>query len=113
MDMSHFLDVQMDDEKSVKEFLAQNAMTHQVIHNTLLENGIIVSSIPMLFERIDDDFLSAHHYEHLAWAQALGINLGTDLANTDPSDQLQMQDWLSQHYDDTVLVAQALGLQVM
>lgn len=187
MDMTNFIDVSMDDEKSVAEFLAQNAMTHQIIHNTFLEGflnsglaftftgsisgttltvsspnitlskgdsisggttlagttitGIItagvsysvnltqnvisatltdtpftapvLSSTPMFWKEIDTDFLNAHHEEHLAWAQALGLNLGTDLANVDPSDQEQMQDWFAQHYVATTTVAQMLNLQVM
>ena len=187
MDMTNFLDVTMDDEKSVAEFLAQNAMTHQVIHNTFLEgflnagmaftftgsisgttltvsspnitlsqgdaisgagvtNGTtiasvitagvsysvnlsqnviittltdtpftapVLSSTPMFWKEIDADFLNAHHEEHIAWAQALGLNLGVDLANVDPSDQKQMQDWFAQHYDATTIVAQTLNLQVM
>lgn len=187
MDMTHFLDVNMDDEKSVAEFISQNSMTHQVIHNTFLEgflnsgmaftftgsiagttltitspniklnvkdsitgtgvaNGtvvtgvitagvsysvnfsqsvssttltdtpfqaIILASTPMNWREIDRDFLQVHHEEHLAWAQALGLNLGIDLSNVDPSDQVQMQDWFSQHYEATTLVAQSLGLQVM
>lgn len=112
MDMTNFVDVDVKDENSVRAFLSQNAFSHQAIHNALLEQGIVVSSSPMFWEKIDQDFLNVHQEEHLAWAQALGLNLGTDFASVDPSDQKQMQDWLAHHSDVTVIVAQTLGLQV-
>ncbi len=110
MDTSHFQDVDMDDKDSVAAFLDQNLMSHQSIHNALLEQGVVVSSTPMYATEFDDGFILAHHLEHQAWDAALGLNLGTDLSTPTLDSQASMNDWLTHHAYVTQLTAQALGL---
>src|SRR5258708_37048172 len=111
MNLTGFVDVSIDDEDSMLEFLDLNALAHETIFTALLSTGVITDHYPIWTDgKIDRDWLLVHAAEHRAWSQALNLSNPPDIDEVDPEDQGQMSDWLQTHALHHQIVNEALGL---
>lgn len=110
MNLSGFIDVDMQNPESMGEFLDMNSFAHETTQGALLLSGVIVEHYPMFTEDADADWKQIHYAEHLAWSNALTLGTPPDLALVDLDDPGQAADWLTLHAAHHLLVNQTLGL---
>ena len=104
--------VKFGDRDSLGEFLWENGVEHIVFYETFMDKGISVPSFPIIDADIDnlDDWLLAHQVEHQAFAGLLNLENPFNMLDTDWNVEADFYDWLNQHYNVHLQIANALGL---
>ena len=104
--------VKFGDRDSLGEFLFENGLEHRLFQQTFMDAGISVPIFPIMDADIDnlDDWLLAHQVEHQSYASLLGLENPFNLLDTDWNVENDFYDWLNQHYNIHVSIANTLGL---
>lgn len=110
MNLFTIADVDPKDPASVHEFLDNNALAHQSIHNALLEQGFVTPQWPLTYEAIDHDFLELNAAECRAWAGVLNLTVPANISTVDPEDAAAMADWFNDYQLFLARAAAQVGL---
>lgn len=110
MDLSLFIDADLDNPQQRQEFFDLNALDHDTTHDALLRRGIIVEKYALEIDAPTDDWKQVHYAEHTAWGVALNLGLPPDLSIVDFDDPSSANDWMALHVALHLQVNQALGL---
>ena len=104
--------VKFGDRDSLGEFIWENGVEHRVFYETFMDKSISVPSFPIIDADIDnlDDWLLAHQVEHQAFAGLLNLENPFNMLDTDWNVEADFYDWLNQHYNVHLQIANALGL---
>jgi len=104
--------VRFGDKDSLGEFLWENGLQHRLFIDTLTDQNVIVPSFPIMDADIDnlDDWLLIHQVEHQAFANALNLDNPFNMLDTDWNVRDDFYDWLNQHYNVHLQIANSLGL---
>jgi len=112
MDMASLQVVEFGDPESLKLFLFENGLQHQLFFNTLNAKGSPTPLYPIMDADTGnlDDWLLVHQNMHQNLAEALGLNNPFFLLDSDWNVEIDFYDWIANHYDIHVQIAQQLGL---
>jgi hypothetical protein len=104
--------VKFGDRDSLGEFLFENGLQHKLFQETFMDQGIAVPVYPLIDADIDnlDDWLLAHQVEHQAFASQLNLENPFNMLDTDWNVEEDFYDWLNQHYNVHLRIANSLGL---
>lgn len=104
--------VKFGDRDSLGEFLWENGLEHRLFQQIFMDQGITLPIFPIIDADIDnlDDWLLAHQVEHQAFASLLGLENPFNLLDTDWNVESDFYDWLNQHYNIHVAIANSLNL---
>lgn len=111
MDVTGFVDFDLQDPEAVTEFIDLNNITHEAIYEALLRNGIVVERYPLWTDGgFNPDWLAINFKELQAWSTSLNIGLPPDMDSVNTKDDQQMLYWLDSNVLFLQQVASALGL---
>ena len=112
MDMESLQVVAFGDPESLKLFLFENGLQHQLFWQQLNANGIETPQYPIIDADTNnlDDWLLVHQNMHQVIAEALGLNNPFFLLDSDWNVEIDFYDWIANHYDIHVQIAQTLGI---
>ena len=112
MDMESLQVVAFGDPESLKLFLFENGLQHKLFWQQLNANGIETPQYPIIDADTNnlDDWLLVHQNMHQVLAESLNLNNPFFLLDSDWNVEIDFYDWIANHYDIHVQIAQTLGI---
>ena len=104
--------VKYGDDESLSAFLFENGLQHRLFQQTFMDKNIQVPVFPIMDANTAnlDDWLLAHQVEHQAFASQLNLENPFNMLDTDWNVEEDFYDWLNQHYNVHLRIANSLGL---
>jgi len=112
MDFDQLSAVEFGNTDSLKSFLFENGLQHNLFRDTFFLQGISVPVYPLMDADTDnlDDWLQAHQVEHQSFAGLTGLSNPFNMLDVNFNNEGSFYDWLSEHLLIHQQIAAVLGL---